>query len=104
MARKASSRKPALTLPKPSARSPNGRAKSSRPVSASQAAEASHQGLLQLNFARPDNGYVIDGAAAFLLDSIRIRYIGIQSPVLPTGVLSDLLVWPLPSLAGRVAS
>src|SRR5947209_2703156 len=104
MARKASSRKPALTLPKPSARSPNGRAKSSRPVSASQAAEASHQGLLQLTFARHAHGYGFVGAAAFLLDAILILYIGIQSPVLPTGVRSDFLVWLLPSVAGAVAS
>src|SRR2546426_709508 len=104
MARKASSRKPALTLPKPSARSPNGRAKSSRPVSASQAAEASQQGLLQLTFARHAHGYGFVGAAAFLLDAILILYIGIQSPVLPTGVRSDFLVWLLPSVAGAVAS
>src|SRR2546425_1269045 len=104
MARKASSRKPALTLPKPSARSPNGRAKSSRPVSASQAAEASQQGLLQLTFARHAHGYGFVGAAAFLLDAILILYIGIQSPVLPTGVRIDFLVWLLPSVAGAVAS
>src|SRR3989449_6177660 len=104
MARKASSRKPALTLPKPSARSPNGRAKSSRPVSASQAAEASQQGLLQLTFARHAHGYGFVGAAAFILDAILILYIGIQSPVLPTGVRSDFLVWLLPSVAGAVAS
>src|SRR2546422_3579785 len=104
MARKASSRKPALTLPKPSARSPNGRAKSSRPVSASQAAEASQQGLLQLTFARHAHGYGFVGAAAFLLDAILILYIGIRSPYLPTGVRLDFLVWLLPSVAGAVAS
>src|SRR5207245_4959608 len=104
MARKASSRKPALTLPKPSARSPTARAKSSRPVSASQAAEASQQGLLQLSFARHAHGYGFVGAAAFLLDAILSLYIGIQSPVLPTGVRLDFLVWLLPSVAGAVAS
>src|SRR3989454_177455 len=104
MARKASSRKPALTLPKPSARSPNGRAKSSRPVSASQAAEASQQGLWRPPSPRHAHGYGFVGAAAFLLDAILILYIGIQSPVLPTGVQSDFLVWLLPSVAGAVAS
>src|SRR6059036_1255563 len=104
MARKASSRKPALTLPKPSARSPNGRAKSSRAVSASDAAGTSQQGLLQLTFARHAHGYGFVGAAAFLLDAILILYIGIQSPVLPTGVRLDFLVWLLPSVAGAVAS
>src|SRR5437899_4783164 len=104
MARKASSRKPALTLPKPSARSPNGRAKSSRPVSAAEAAGASQQGLLQLTFARHAHGYGFVGAAAFLLDAILILYIGIQSSVLPRGVRFDFLVWLLPSVAGAVAS
>src|SRR6059036_1499820 len=103
MARKASSRKPALALPKPF-RSSTGKAKSSRPVSASQAAEASQQGLLQLTFARHAHGYGFVGAAAFLLDAILILYIGIQSPVLPTGVRLDFLVWLLPSVAGAVAS
>jgi len=104
MARKASSRKPALTLPKLPARSPNGRAKSSRPVSASEAAGAAQQGLLQLTFARHAHGYGFVGAAAFLLDAILILYIGIRSPYLPTGVRLDFLVWLLPSVAGAVAS
>src|SRR2546427_408043 len=104
MARKASSRKPALTLPKPSPRSPNGKAKSSRAVSASDAAGAAQQGLLQLTFARHAHGYGFVGAAAFLLDAILILYIGIQSPVLPRGIRFDFLVWLLPSVAGAVAS
>src|SRR6266571_4851667 len=104
MARKASSRKPALTLPKPSPRSPNGKAKSSRAVSASDAAGAAQQGLLQLSFARHAHGYGFVGAAAFLLDAILILYIGLQAPVLPTGVRVDFLVWLLPSVAGAVAS
>jgi len=104
MARKASSRKPALTLPKPSPRSPNGKAKSSRSVSASDAAGAAQQGLLQLTFARHAHGYGFVGAAAFLLDAILILYIGIQSPVLPRGIRFDFLVWLLPSVAGAVAS
>src|SRR6059036_2442505 len=103
MARKASSRKPALALPKPF-RSSTGKAKSSRAVSASDAAGTSQQGLLQLTFARHAHGYGFVGAAAFLLDAILILYIGIQSPVLPTGVRSDFLVWLLPSVAGAVAS
>jgi len=104
MARKASSRKPALTLPKPSARSPNGKAKSSRALSASDAAGAAQQGLLQLTFARHAHGYGFVGAAAFLLDAILILYIGIQAPFLPRGVRFDFLVWLLPSVAGAVAS
>src|SRR5437879_13715823 len=99
MARNASSRKAALTLPKPSARSPNGRAKSSRPVSASQAAEASQQGLLQLTFARHAHGYGLVGAAAFLLDAILILYIGIQSHVLPPLCRFALLGCIIPSVA-----
>jgi len=59
---------------------------------------------LQLTFARHAHGYGFVGAAAFLLDAILILYIGIQSPVLPTGVRSDFLVWLLPSVAGAVAS
>src|SRR3989442_4349773 len=103
MARKASSRRPTLTLPKPSARSPNGKAKASRAVSASEAAGAAQQGLLQLTFARHAHGYGFVGAAAFLLDAILILYIGIQSSVLPRGVRFDFLVWLLPSVAGAVA-
>src|SRR5947208_5171248 len=103
MARKASSRKPALALPKPF-RSSTGKAKSGRAVSAPEAAGTSQQGLLQLSFARHAHGYGFVGAAAFLLDAILILYIGIQSPVLPTGVRLDFLVWLLPSVAGAVAS
>src|SRR5213596_1432951 len=103
MARKASSRKPALALPKPF-RSSTGKAKSGRAVSAPEAAGTSQQGLLQLSFARHAHGYGLVGAAAFLLDAILILYIGIQSPVLPTGVRLDFLVWLLPSVAGAVAS
>src|SRR6266705_2228874 len=106
MARKASSRKPTLALPKPFARSPNGRAKSARGLSAAEAADAAQQGLLQLSFARHAHGYGFVGAAAFLLDAILILYIGLQSQslVLPTGVRIDFLVWLLPSVAGAVAS
>src|SRR5205823_6558210 len=100
---KASSRKPALALPKPF-RSSTGKAKSGRAVSAPEAAGTSQQGLLQLSFARHAHGYGFVGAAAFLLDAILILYIGIQSPVLPTGVRLDFLVWLLPSVAGAVAS
>src|SRR5216117_1874098 len=103
MARKASSRKPALALPKPF-RSSTGKAKSGRAVSAPEAAGTSQQGLLQLSFARHAHGYGFVGAAAFLLDAILILYFGIQSPVLPTGVRLDFLVWLLPSVAGAVAS
>ena len=103
MARKASSRKPALALPKPF-RSSTGKAKSGRAVSVPEAAGTSQQGLLQLSFARHAHGYGFVGAAAFLLDAILILYIGIQSPVLPTGVRLDFLVWLLPSVAGAVAS
>ena len=103
MARKASSRKPALALPKPF-RSSTGKAKSGRAVSAPEAAGTSQQGLLQLSFARHAHGYGFVGAAAFLLDAILILYIGIQSPVLPTGVRLDFLDWLLPSVAGAVAS
>src|SRR5881296_2810052 len=104
MARKASSRKPTLALPKPFARSPTSRGKPARGLSASEAADAAQQGLLQLSFARHAHGYGFVGAAAFLLDAILILYIGIQSPVLPTGVRIDFLVWLLPSVAGAVAS
>ncbi len=104
MARKASSRKPTLALPRPSLRSPNGRAKSARGLSAAEAADAAQQGLLQLSFARHAHGYGFVGAAAFLLDAILILYIGLQSPILPSGVRLDFLVWLLPSVAGAVAS
>src|SRR5256886_9510101 len=104
MARKASSRKPTLALPKPFARSPTSRGKPARGLSASEAADAAQQGLLQLSFARHAHGYGFVGAAAFLLDAILILYIGLQSPVLPTGVRIDFLVWLLPSVAGAVAS
>src|SRR6266581_4843984 len=87
MARKASSRKPTLALPKPFARSPTSRGKSARGLSAPEAADAAQQGLLQLSFARHAHGYGFVGAAAFLLDAILILYIGLQSQslVLPTG-------------------
>ncbi len=85
MARKASSRKPTLALPKPFARSPTSRGKSARGLSAPEAADAAQQGLLQLSFARHAHGYGFVGAAAFLLDAILILYIGLQAPVLPTG-------------------
>src|SRR6266581_4328603 len=104
MARKASSRKPTLALPKPFARSPTSRGKSARGLSAPEAADAAQQGLLQLSFARHAHGYGFVGAAAFLLDAILILYIGLQSPILPTGVRLDFLVWLLPSVAGAVAS
>ncbi len=106
MARKASSRKPTLALPKPFARSPTSRGKTARGLSASEAADAAQQGLLQLSFARHAHGYGFVGAAAFLLDAILILYIGLQSQslVLPTGVRIDFLVWLLPSVAGAVAS
>src|SRR3989449_861439 len=104
MARKASSRKPTLALPKPFARSPTSRGKPARGLSASEAADAAQQGLLQLSFARHAHGYGCVGAAAFLLDAILILYIGLQAPVLPTGVRVDFLVWLLPSVAGAVAS
>src|SRR5213594_1621630 len=104
MARKASSRKPTLALPKPFARSPTSRGKSARGLSAPEAADAAQQGLLQLSFARHAHGYGFVGAAAFLLDAILILYIGLQAPTLPTGVRLDFLVWLLPSVAGAVAS
>ncbi len=104
MARKASPRKPALALPKPSLRPPNGKARSNRTASASETAGAAQQGLLQLSFARHAHGYGFVGAAAFLLDAILILYIGLQEPVLPPGVRLDFLVWLLPSVAGAVAS
>src|SRR5256712_14171873 len=102
MARKASSRKPTLALPKPFARSPTSRGKSARGLSAPEAADAAQQGLLQLSFARHAHGYGFVGAAAFLLDAILILYIGIRSPYLPTVVRLDFLVWLLPSVAGAV--
>src|SRR5213594_2157264 len=104
MARKASSRKPMLALPKPFARSPTSRGKPARGLSASEDADAAQQGLLQLSFARHAHGYGFVGAAAFLLDAILILYIGLQAPTLPTGVRLDFLVWLLPSVAGAVAS
>src|SRR2546427_1675656 len=104
MARKASSRKPTLALPKPFARSPTSRGKPARGLSASEAADAAQQGLLQLSFARHAHGYGFVGAAAFLLDAILILYIGIRSPYLPTGVRLDFLVWLLPFVSGAVVS
>src|SRR5437879_12607243 len=91
MASKASSPKPTLALPKPFARSANSKGKTARGLSASEAADAAQQGLLQLSFARHAHGYGFVGAAAFLLDAILILYIGLQTPVLPTGVRVDFL-------------
>src|SRR2546430_16181189 len=104
MARRAFSQKPTLALPKPFARSPTSRGNPARGLSASEAADAAQQGLLQLSFARHAHGYGFVGAAAFLLDAILILYIGLQTPVLPTVVRIDFLAWLLPSVAGAVAS
>src|SRR3989442_13519425 len=98
MARKASSRKPAPTLPKLPARSPNGRAKSSRPVSASEAAGGAQQGLFQLTFARHAHGDGVVGAAAVLLDAIPVPFIGIRASYLPTGGRADILLLTLTSV------
>ena len=70
MARKASSRKPTLALPKPFARSPTARGKPARGLSAPEAADAAQQGLLQLSFARHAHGYGFLAAAAYLLNAL----------------------------------
>src|SRR5213594_5244542 len=106
MARKASSRKPALTLPKPSARPPNGRGKTARGLSAPAAADAAQQGLLQLSFARRAHGYGFLAAAAFLLDAVLLLTLGGQAQALPLprSVTTNMVLWLLPAVAGALAS
>src|SRR2546425_2240346 len=106
MARKASSRKPALTLPKPSTRPPNGRGKSARGLSAPEAADAAQQGLLQLSFARHAHGYGFLAAAAFLLNAVLLLTLGGQAQALPLprSVTTNMVLWLLPAVAGALAS
>src|SRR5213080_1268188 len=78
MARKASSRKPTLALPKPFARSPTARGKPARGLSAPEAADAAQQGLLQLSFARHAHGYGFLAAAAFLLNAVLLLTLGVR--------------------------
>src|SRR5207244_5710907 len=106
MARKASSRKPTLALPKPFARSPTSRGKPARGLSASEAADAAQQGLLQLAFARHAHGYGFLAAAAFLLDAVLLLTLGGQAQVLPLpqGIRLDMVLWMLPAMAGALAS
>src|SRR5437870_5722914 len=104
MARKASSRKPALTLPKPFARSPNGRGKTARGLSAPAAADAAQQGLLQLSFARRAHGYGFLAAAAFLLDAVLLLTLGGQAQALPLprSVTTNMVLWLLPAVAAAL--
>ncbi len=103
MARKATSRKPAI-LSKPAFRPTYKEPKGAKPVEPSEASSASQQGMLQLTFARHAHGYGFVGAVAFLLDAILILYIGNNSIALPQGITLDFLVWLLPAVAGAVAS
>src|SRR2546426_843438 len=106
MARKASSRKPTLALPKPFARSPTARAKPARGLSAPEAADAAQQGLLQLSFARHAHGYGFLAAAAFLLNAVLLLTLGGQAQALPLprSVTTNMVLWLLPAVAGALAS
>src|SRR2546429_8761088 len=106
MARKASSRKPTLALPKPFARSPTSRGKPARGLSASEAADAAQQGLLQLSFARHAHGYGFLAAAAFLLNAVLLLTLGGQTQALPLprSVTTNMVLWLLPAVAGALAS
>src|SRR3989440_1129152 len=106
MARKASSRKPTLALPKPFARSPTARGKPARGLSAPEAADAAQQGLLQLSFARHAHGYGFLAAAAFLLNAVLLLTLGGQAQALPLprSVTTNMVLWLLPAVAGALAS
>src|SRR5881628_2290178 len=106
MARKASSRKPTLALPKPFARSPTSRGKPARGLSAPEAADAAQQGLLQLSFARHAHGYGFLAAAAFLLNAVLLLTLGGQAQALPLprSVTTNMVLWLLPAVAGALAS
>src|SRR6058998_3116 len=106
MARKASSRKPTLALPKPFARSPTARGKPARGLSAPEAADAAQQGLLQLSFARHAHGYGFLAAAAFLLNAVLLLTLGGQAQALPLprSVTTNMVLWLLPAMAGALAS
>src|SRR6058998_641872 len=106
MARKASSRKPTLALPKPFARSPTARGKPARGLSAPEAADAAQQGLLQLSFARHAHGYGFLAAAAFLLNAVLLLTLGGQTQALPLprSVTTNMVLWLLPAVAGALAS
>src|SRR3989454_10154944 len=106
MARKASSRKPTLALPKPCARSPTARGKPARGLSAPEAADAAQQGLLQLSFARHAHGYGFLAAAAFLLNAVLLLTLGGQAQALPLprSVTTNMVLWLLPAVAGALAS
>src|SRR5438093_55951 len=106
MARKASSRKPTLALPKPFARSPTARGKPARGLSAPGAADAAQQGLLQLSFARHAHGYGFLAAAAFLLNAVLLLTLGGQTQALPLprSVTTNMVLWLLPAVAGALAS
>src|SRR5437773_2114984 len=106
MARKASSRKPTLALPKPFARSPTARGKPARGLSAPEAADAAQQGLLQLSFARHAHGYGFLAAAAFLLNALLLLTLGGQTQALPLprSVTTNMVLWLLPAVAGALAS
>src|SRR5881628_800713 len=106
MARKASSRKPTLALPKPFARSPTSRGKPARGLSAPGAADAAQQGLLQLSFARHAHGYGFLAAAAFLLNAVLLLSLGGQAQALPLprSVTTNMVLWLLPAVAGALAS
>src|SRR5256885_2141923 len=106
MARKASSRKPTLALPKPFARSPTARGKPARGLSAPEAADAAQQGLLQLSFARHAHGYGFLAAAAFLLNAVLLPTLGGQAQALPLprSVTTNMVLWLLPAVAGALAS
>src|SRR2546425_510869 len=106
MARKASSRKPTLALPKPFARSPTARGKTARGLSAPEAADAAQQGLLQLSFARHAHGYGFLAAAAFLLNAVLLLTLGGQAQALPLprSVTTNMVLWLLPAVAGALAS
>ena len=103
MARKATSRKPAVA-PKPAYRPTYEQPKATKPLQLSEAAASAQQGLLQLTFARHAHGYGFLAAAAFLLNAILLLTLGNQPLPLLTGVRLDFVLWLLPAVAGALAS
>ncbi len=103
MARKATSRKPAVA-PKPPLPPTDERPNATKPPHPSNGSIVAQPGLLQLTFARHAHGYGFLAAAAFLLNAILLLTLGGQPLPLPPGVQLDMVLWLLPAMAGALAS
>ncbi len=103
MARKATSRKPAVA-PKPPLPPTDERPNATKPPHPSNGSIVAQPGLLQLTFARHAHGYGFLAAAAFLLNAILLLTLGGQPLPLPPGVQLDMVLWLLPAMAGALAA